>query len=443
MKTASRPARRTRPAWALLPLLGLSLAGTTGRADELERLRHEVDELRTRLERIEGGATQRHDGEGHKLHPLHSAYGARVAGGYTAVVQGTLGNERRYGGDGADAAMSADLYLELPVEDRGLFLLRLDLQQGAGLTRLPPLFTAPNGNPTGPNADVESWNSAELHVAEARYEHSWGDGTRTVVVGHIDLTAYFDNNEFANSETTQYLAQQFVNNAAIEWGGNDNFYGPGLVFLMEPRAHLELALGWFEGDGDYAEMFRRPFLIGQLELKTGAERRKTHYRVYAWQRQTPHCRSAADPALFADCALVAAADRIPLQDNNTGFGLSLDRELEGGWGLWGRVGYQDPDVAQFSQSYSLGAVKTGVAGRVHDRLGLGYGVNLPSGAYETATAHGAAEHYLELYYKYVWYGDGVGRGIHLTPDLQFVTQPAGDGQRDTLLIPGLRLQVHF
>lgn len=56
--------------------------------------------------------------------------------------------------------MSADLYLELPVEDRGLFLLRLDLQQSAGLTRLPPLFTAPNGNPTGPNADVESWNSA-------------------------------------------------------------------------------------------------------------------------------------------------------------------------------------------------------------------------------------------------------------------------------------------
>lgn len=428
--------------WRLISLLPICLMGDAGAADEIELMKKELEDLRGRIEHLEVAPTEVHDDEGHKLHPVHSAYGARIAGGLTATAQGPVNNPRRFGGDNAEGASSADLYVELPVQNHGLFLLRLDAQQGAGLTRLPPLFVGPNDNPTGPNSDVESWNGSELHVAEARYEQRWG-GAAAVVLGHIDLTAYFDNNEFANSETTQYLAQQFVNNVAVEWGGNDNFFGPGAILIMHPTRRVEASMAWFEGDGDYTNMFQAPFLIGQLTLETGEEARESHYRLYAWTRRTSHCRSAVDPAVFADCARIDAAEQVRVKEDNSGLGLSVDKKISPAWGVWARAGYQDPNVAQFDRSVSVGAVKAGACGRAFDRMGLAYGATLPSTSYKEATGRRGTEHYLELYYKYVVHGDGETKGLHVTPDLQVIAHPAGDEAADGVVVPGLRVQVHF
>src|SRR3569832_1773190 len=63
-------------------------------------------------------------------------------------------------------------------------------------------------------------------------------------------------------------------------------------------------------------------------------------------------------------------------------------------------------------------------------MGLAYGATLPSNSYKEATGRRGTEHYLELYYKYVVHGDGETKGLHVTPDQQLITHPAGDETAD-------------
>lgn len=428
-------------AWRSASLLPLCLLAFPGQAED-DSVQRTLEELRGRVEKLEGRPLPAGDDEGRRIRTVHGAMDARVGGGFTAIAQGAVSNPAQFGGDHAEGSLSADLYFELPVIDRGDFLLRVDLQQGAGLTRLPPLFTAPNGNPTGTNADIESWSGTDLHINEARYRHGLPGNRTELLIGHMDLTAYFDNNELANDETTQYLAQQFVNNATVDWGGNDNFFGPGAVILTRPSPAVEFAFGWFEGDGDYTDMFMHPFLIGQVTLESEQGGGEAYYRLYVWQRQTPHCRSSANPAVFADCALLDPAQQVHLGNSNSGVGLSVDRQFSSGWGIWARVGYQDPLVAQFDKTISAGAVSRGLFKRP-DRLGLAYGASLPSQPYKRATGHADTEHYFEIYYKHVLEGDGETRGMHVSPDLQIIAAPAGDGAVNPVVVPGVRFQAHF
>ena len=340
-----------RLAWRMLLLGPLIFVVGVCQAGELDTLTNDIKDLKDRIQELETKGTELRDGEAHKLHPVHSTKEVKIAGGFTGIIQGTVNNERQFGGNSVQGNMSVDLYAEFPVQEDGLFLLRLDVEQGAGLTDLPPLFTNPDGNPTGTNADVETWDSSQVHLVEARYEQKFRNDFLELIFGQIDVTSFFDANNLANSETTQYIAQHFVNNATIDWGLSENFYGPGVIFISHPSDSLDISAGWFEGEGNYNDMFQNPFLIGQVNLKTGHDNHAGSYRFYLWTRQTPHCQSASDPAKFLDCSLLDPADRITLKSENTGVGMSIDQRMSPQWGIWARAGYQDPDVSQFDRSF--------------------------------------------------------------------------------------------
>jgi hypothetical protein len=432
--------------WGPLLVVFVLLIATIAQAGEMEDMKREVETLKEKVKKIEEKETEVRDGEGHRLHPIRSLLGTKMTGGLTGIVQGSLNNEGRFGGNRTEGSMSADLFVEVTVHEKGLFLLRMDIAQGAGLASLPPLFANPDGNATGPNNDIESFdNSQSLNINEARYEQMLLDDTLRIVFGHIDLTSYFDENEFANKETFQYIAQHFNNNIAIDWGGTGNFFGPGAVLVVDPDESLwDVSLGWFEGDGNYDRMFRQPFLMGQLALEPKFDGREGEYRFYGWGRFTPHCKSSSNSAVFSNCDLIETpADRVRIKSGNSGFGISLDQELSDSVGVWARFGYQDPDVSQFDKAMSGGVVFSKLRGRPHDILGLAYGAVFPAGDYKVATGRSDIEHYAEVYYKYVPFGDGILTGLHLTPDLQVVANPGGDGTVDPILIWGFRTQVSF
>lgn len=417
-----------------LTTLGLLIGGAwPARGEAPAGLEDEVGRLKARVEALE------HRAPSGPLLP-----GLKVYGGLTVIGQGGANTPEQFGGNRGDATLSADLFVEAPVGRRGAFLLRLDVEQGAGLTRLPPLFTSPDGNTTGPNNDVETWVNPELvNLNEARYEHTLLGGGLVLTLGHIDLTGYFDGNVSANKETFQYIAQHFNNNIAIDWGGSVNFFGPGAVLTAMPTDRWTIRVGWFEGDGNHLEVFDRPFVAGQVAVKVQPGGREGNYRVYVWNRSTPHCRSAVDPVVFAHCDLVPAADQIMLKGNNAGAGVSLDQRLTDRAGAWARLGIQDGEVARFDRAASIGLVVSNALGRPHDQVGLGYGLVVPSNVYQTATGRSRPEQYAEVYYKYVVDGDGVASGFHLTPDLQVVVNPAGDGAVDPVFVYGLRAQANF
>lgn len=400
-------------------------------SSEIEALKARVDELEKKAK-----ATEVVDELGHKLHPIHSIYGLKISGGVTITAQGAShikGTNTR----GA-AAISADLALESPIGRDGRAVAVLDFQRGTGIAGLPPFFAGPNANPTGFNADIESFNNDTVHLTQAYYEHNIG-ANLVVSVGQLDITGYFDTNEFANNERTQFLANIFVNNSTIEFGGTENFYSPGVRVTFWPAENVDITLGAFEGNGDYADTFDNPFLIGEVNVKLKPGGLDGNYRAYYWMRKgRPDNLSTADTS---DAGLIKA--------ENKGFGVSFDQRITEDLGAWFRGGIQREKVAQFDRSIS-GGINLSVSkiGRPNDNIGLGYGVSFISKVYKDfKQANGAFdagnEHYAELYYNYAINEAGQNNGFHISPDIQYVINPGGDRNASKFFIYGIRLQAFF
>ncbi|MGH7275163.1 MAG: hypothetical protein ACREIQ_11995, partial [Nitrospiria bacterium] len=143
--------RREKWRWQSLLVMSLLLVGSAIEAGEVEDIKKEVEVLKEKVKQIEEKEVEVREEKGHELHPIRTLFEAKITGGFTGIVQGSLNNEGRFGGNRSEGSMSTDVFLEFPVHEKGSFLLRLDIEQGAGLTSLPPLFTNPDENTTGPN----------------------------------------------------------------------------------------------------------------------------------------------------------------------------------------------------------------------------------------------------------------------------------------------------
>lgn len=360
-----------------------------------------------------------------EIYPIQSSRKTRIRGGLTFISQGITNNETQFGGDGGDASLSIDLIFESELRQNGLLIVRGDFMRGDGLTRHPVLFSG------GVNADIEDFkangtlekNPDAFHLIEALYEQTWQGERFRFSFGQIDLTSYFDQNEFANSETFQFISPLFVNNAAIGWGGDVNGYGPGLIFHAHPVKAFELNAGLFEGDGNYENVFNQPFWIVEVEYERhgGFE---GHYRFIYWSNETGH------PEILNPAAV---------NTRNRGFSISFDQALSERFGVWSRFGLQDGKVSKFDHHVSLGLQIKNPFGRTDDVLGLAFGTTWISDAYHEKQAElDQNEYAAEIYYNV-----RASNGLHISPDLQYIANPGGNGHIDPITVYGVRAQLQF
>ncbi|MBI5874763.1 MAG: carbohydrate porin [Deltaproteobacteria bacterium] len=399
---------------------------------ELEELKQRIEDLEKRVK-----STEVVDELGHKFHPIHSIYGLKIGGGLTVTAQGVLhdkSNNQRGAG-----AISADIALESPVGKDGRAVAILDFQRGPGLQNLPSFFTSPNGNTSGANADIESFNNDQIHVTQFYYEHNMTSDL-TATIGQLDITGYFDSNEFANNERTQFLANLFVNNPAIEFGGSADFYSPGIRLTYGPVEAMDITVGAFEGNGDYVDMFNKLFLMAEMNFKLKPLGNDGNYRVYYWDRQGRD--SLTNTANPDDANLLKA--------ENKGAGLSMDQVIADGVGIWLRAGFQRKKVAQFDRFIGGGLNIGGdIFGRANDAIGIGYGIAMMGKDYKDykksalSGFKAGTEHYMELYYNIAIADAAQNTGFHISPDIQYVINPGGDTNATKVFIYGIRLQTFF
>lgn len=433
-------------AWVLAAAFFISVspafaAGQHGTEQTTLPAASELDALKARVEALEkrAGDTVVVDERGHKYHPIHSIYGLKIGGGVT--LTGQMPSRGRAANQRAGAAISADLALESSAGDNGRVVLVLDFQRGTTAQGMPSFFTAPNGNTTGPNADIESFNDDNAHLTQAYYDHEFSK-TLTASVGQLDITGYFDANEFANNERTQFLANLFVNNPAVEFGGTSDFYAPGLRLTYAPAEFIDLTAGAFDGDGDWVNELDSPFLMIEADVKAKPFGMDGNYRLYYWRlsgRSAANLPNTADPS---DASLEKAA--------NEGVGISLDQRLSRDIGVWLRIGKQRHRVARLVRHVSVGLHLSGVlVGRPEDSAGIGYGVTSMGRTYReylkasNPRFDAGNEHYFELYYN-IAIGNATGNtGLHVAPDVQYVMNPGGDTTASKEVIYGIRLQAFF
>jgi high affinity Mn2+ porin len=370
--------------------------------------------------------------------PISIAEGLEIGAGATMVVQGA-NNVNNAATDvekkvsRTDAAYSADITLGKEFKEvGGKVFLHLESGQGAGLEDDLTLYS---------NVNRDADNDNNVRLTELWYEQALFKDQAVLTFGKLDPTAYFDNNEVANDETTQFLGRIFRNSPAIEFP--DNTAGIRLVYV--PVQWWELGYGVFDGNSDWEKIGDNLFNIGQITFKTNFFNLPGNYRFLGWNSNAYHTKWL---------------DTEKTKEASCGFGLSFDQKVSDRVTLFTRYGWQDPKVynpdimAAGDLNYSLAhswsggfQVEGNLWGREKDVFAFAVGQAIASLDYKKAgealdpVRRAKAEGHLEAYYRIF-----VNEHLSLSPDLQYIWNPFGkDVADDTngIFVAGMRAQVDF
>ncbi|MBF0494605.1 MAG: carbohydrate porin [Candidatus Omnitrophica bacterium] len=375
--------------------------------------------------------------------------GLQIGADGTFIFQGTRnannsGEKRDDRVDGSwtsDITMSKDFSLDQL--GKGKAFLSIEAGENSGLTDELSLFS-------GTNYDAEDSGSA-LRMTNLWYWHEILDGQIGFRAGKIDLVYYsIDQNNFAHDETAQFMSNMFVYSPAIEFaaGGGLN-RAPGASVTLRPNfaKYAELSAGYYNADGTWDDIFNHPFYTTQFNFMPNelmgwdAEQWGGNYRVYCWENDRKHLK------------LVDASGGEPSTETNEpnyGYGFSADQKLTDVYGVFGRFGWQRPDLQPIDGSatiylaWSTGAQMTGKYwNRPDDVFAFAVGQAVPSHEYKVAGNPGYPETHFESYYNF-----RLSKYMSLSPDLQWIIDPNGvgrseQGDNDPIFVYGLRAQLVF
>lgn len=267
----------------------------------------------------------------------------------------------------------------------------------------------PNGYSYGSNDTALGMDMVEF--AAAFWSYTMFDAM-TFTIGKIDISAFFDNNAFANDSNRQFLAYPFVNNPTLRFA----FHEPGFMLSIHPGDFFYAQLGIFEDREQemLAAEMEEKFYIGEIGFHYEPFEEDGNLRMTVWSSE------------YFD---------------QGGFALSVDQTLGENWGMFLRFGnlrdavYTVPagademPLSDTESAFSIGGRFN--FGEAH-HVGFGYALQAP------ADPDMSAMTWLESYVSL-----NIDDGVFTTFDLQYVVNPDFDSERTGLWIPGFRFYAQF
>lgn len=433
-----------------------------GQSLNTERISEDEPEIATRIKAVEQDvqAMKKPASLAEKLD------GVALEAALTTVWQ--KANGLPHGADGKGKLnYRADLAVDVPLETTGdiehKLFAHLRVGQGQGMNEsLGYLghFNVPNAaafHASGANPDDstvilgQAWYQAAVPLPRDGAPGSSRDKLE-LTFGKIDVFGFFDQNEAAGDEATQFLNAVFVHNPLLDAGGevgaDANGFQPGFIAsYLNTRNGSEpwrLSLGIF-GAGDTASNYQdtadSPLVIAQAEKTLKLFGGRTgNYRLYAWsRREVPKFDGTSS-------------------GHHTGFGLSVDQQFGDGLTLFARYGQLVRGRLPVDRALAVGAeIKGSYWGRAGDALGIAGSWLRASNAYKRAGGEGylnstsfaagtpdftfrpsGAEHVAEIYYRYY-----VSPQFALTPDVQWIQRGGANRHADPVTILGVRANIAY
>lgn len=409
-----------------------------------ERLSENDPELATRLKAVEFQTLAMQK----QTRLVDALDGVSVGASLVSVAQNANAAGSASGARESRANYRGDITVTLPGNSKsdveGTIFTHLRFGQGTGVGLRPTYTSTANSTAfeTGAGADD---SFAVLAQAWYQLKISLGDGPKansrhslTLTGGKLDPFVFFDQNRIADDESSKFLNNAFVHNPLLDSGGDvgADAYGfaPGLIAQYRNTenkgAEWGLSMGVLgSGPGaNFSGGLRSPTVIVQAERQAVINYLPGTYRAYAWTNGR-------------------AVGYDGVERRHTGWGLSVDQQVSDSLSLFSRYGHQARGQSRFDRAVTVGAEWAGNAwGRSADSLGLALGAlrtgtnfradapQLPDYGY---TASGW-ERLAELYYRIK-----VNSNLELTPDLQLIRRPAGDGAARSVTVLGLRAKVNL
>jgi len=325
-------------------------------------------------------------------------------------------------------------YLDFKKElgDSGEVFLRIEPGMRNTVTNSLSLFSGVNYNAHN--------NHGRPEIRQFWFHQDFFDKQFSLTAGKIEHRNYLDKSIYAGDDDSKFLATIFNRPVTVEWPIK---YGSGINIKVSPKKYdfLEVVFNYFDAAAKWEELWSNNMYSFQVNLKAPhffsdrEGKQGGNYRFYSW--------------------LNARAHRMLLKPDennysNYGAGFSFDQSIADVFGVFGRIGWQRPDLvpvdggATIEYSWSTGAQMSGEYwGRDLDVFGVAVGQLFPSDEYEQAGNPGSAEGHLELYYNFAF-----NKHLHISPDFQLIWDPDGvskasEGDDDAIFVWGLRTHVDF
>lgn len=338
---------------------------------------------------------------------MEEEFKKRVAVGLstTGVVQQTA-NSPKGKHDNTSAEGSFDLFfLHRPMMNSILFV-NLESIGGSG----PDIFS---GSPNNLNDDVSRGSHQDedgldrVSVREVWLQSTLMQDRLRLVAGKIDLTNYFDMNEAANDETTQFLMSAFVNNLALSPPDN----APGLVGYFDSKRGYGFGLGLQSNDNSGRAVTDKLYGIAEVDYYAPKFLFGLGGNYRLWGRYNGDTRSRA-------------------------VGLSFDQQLTQrltAFSRFGITGNTAPDEVEWAWSLGLG-MRSPFLSRRYDHTGLAFSqLKMPDGKKEDVA---------ETYYSF-FITDHLNVSLNSQVIFNSVKGPDDPRDSDYLATFGLRVQMDF
>jgi hypothetical protein len=309
--------------------------------------------------------------------------------------EGGLADNRGY------ALASADLFFTAGIAQNTIFFADI-----VGLSGSPPDAEI---NPlmllNGYTARLVAQN--ELNLREMWIRTELFEQHLALTGGRLDLTNFFDQNAFANDESTQFLGDGLVNNQMLGLAVN----GTGAALEYDAKTGLRLKFGLQQNDNNALNLTESMFTLSEVGYTfTPFKLPEGTYRL--WFR----------------------TDNSPLESGvMKGTGVSFDQKITPAVGLFFRYGVQQVALEGpwNDQYFSTGvSFQNGVVFNPMDTWGVGYAqVDFDSGDNEKM---------MEFYYNFL-----LTEKLRLSFHLQSMLNRPAEGEKFGYLLPGVRFQASF
>ncbi|MFC1576213.1 carbohydrate porin [Candidatus Omnitrophota bacterium] len=288
---------------------------------------------------------------------------------------------------------------------------------GKGIDPLLPTFAGLNGAATA---------DSSLYIP--RYfltQKAWDERIR-FSFGKIDLSDWFDQNEVASSNDTQFLSNALANNLIIPFPGKGLGCWANFKFLdwVYIRSGFSDAAAISNQPG-FRWPLRNPFFINELGLTPKIGSLQGNFRFIYWIN-------------FQKREFLNGEGSY---NNDNGFGVSFDQEVLENTSLFFRYGYAQQKVRSVDNFWSIGGQTRGLfTGRKYDVLGFAMTQSLTGDAFQKNSGYptGSAETLFETYYRFEFY-----KTLTVTPDLQVVIDPAAQKKAKCDVVGGVRVALIF
>ncbi len=345
---------------------------------------------------------------------------------------------------------SGDIFLTAETIN-GFAYVDISFQQGGGIDQDIPTLNGLNNDVTNgahlftrPDGSTADANQAEPFIARFYYQGHSADEKFSITVGKFCVNDFFDNNEIANSQITQFYSAALVNSAAFSYGQDESGYTHGIALTYKFRDNIEFKAAGVSANGTWDNVFKRNLLwyIGELDLAAELFGKKGNYRLYYYHDGSPHTKYS-DPARTTE--------------SSTGFGVSFDQGLTDDITAFIRYSSHDGSVTtayydDVDESFSFGGqVSGGVWGRGDDIFGLAASFARLSSDHKNdvkssspvdsglgTIANPGDETLIEAYYNY-----SINQHVLISADYQYIANPGADADKAVINVFGARLHVEF